>query len=183
MNSNKKKSLLKFVFKTTNEDREVWGQKLKKSSQQGDFEILGTHPPQLHQNLKPIRHLFCTFSSCSDLGIYLSYNIYNFQENKGPQTDHSLTSLTFTSLHFTSLSLSLTINLGESYLVPRHRRPAGQEVDSVRSRVATGQMASTQYIFRLAHKWLGHSTCKTSPWMAWAQYVQEQPFFFAWKSF
>ena len=30
------------------------------------------------QNIKPIRQLLCTDSSCSDLGIYLSYNIYNF---------------------------------------------------------------------------------------------------------
>ena len=42
--------------------------------------------------------MFCTFSSCSDLGIYLSYNIYNFQKNQRTFCRHSL------SLHFTFTS-------------------------------------------------------------------------------
>ena len=54
---------------------------------------------QLVQNLKPIRQLLCTFSSCSVRGMYMIYNIYTyivykFQErNKGPKTItlHSLT--------------------------------------------------------------------------------------------
>ena len=36
---------------------------------------------QFVQTLKPTRQLLCTFSSCSDLGIYIIYNIYKFQEN------------------------------------------------------------------------------------------------------
>ena len=57
---------------------------------------------QLHQTFKPIRILFCTASSCSDLGIYLSYNIYNFHPIWRTFLDslHSLHSLT----HFTSLT-------------------------------------------------------------------------------
>ena len=35
---------------------------------------------QLVQNIKPIRNLFCTASSCSDLSIYLIYNIYKFHQ-------------------------------------------------------------------------------------------------------
>ena len=35
---------------------------------------------QLVQNIKPIRQLLCTFSSCSVLGIYMIYNIYKFQK-------------------------------------------------------------------------------------------------------
>ena len=35
---------------------------------------------QLVKNIKPIRQLLCTFSSCSVLGIYMIYNIYKFQE-------------------------------------------------------------------------------------------------------
>ena len=35
---------------------------------------------QLVENIKPIRQLLCTFSSCSVLGIYMIYNIYKFQE-------------------------------------------------------------------------------------------------------
>ena len=62
--------------------------------------------PQFVQNIKPIRQLLCTFSSCSDLGIYLIYNIYKFQENQRTKKG----SLTFTSLslslHFTSLTTS-----------------------------------------------------------------------------
>jgi len=67
----------------------------------------GVKTSQLVQIYKPIRHLFCTFSSCSDLGIYLSYNIYNFQENQRTK-NRSLHSLTFhsLSLHFTSLTTS-----------------------------------------------------------------------------
>ena len=63
---------------------------------------------QLHQTFKPIRILFCTTCSCSDLSIYLSYNIYKFHENWRTILDsltHSLThSLHFT--HFTSLTQS-----------------------------------------------------------------------------
>ena len=35
---------------------------------------------QLVQNIKPIRIFFCTTGSCSDLGIYLIYNIYKFHQ-------------------------------------------------------------------------------------------------------
>ena len=35
---------------------------------------------QHFQNIKPIRKLLCTISSCSDKCIYMIYNIYNFQE-------------------------------------------------------------------------------------------------------
>ena len=35
---------------------------------------------QLVQIFKPIRNLFCTTGSCSDLGIYLVYKIYKFHQ-------------------------------------------------------------------------------------------------------
>ena len=35
---------------------------------------------QHFQNIKPIRKLLCTISSCSDKCIYMIYNIYKFQE-------------------------------------------------------------------------------------------------------
>ena len=40
---------------------------------------------QLLENIKPLRKLFCKFSSCTDLGIYLSHTIYKFQK-KCPRT-------------------------------------------------------------------------------------------------
>ena len=55
--------------------------------------VLMRSGPQLLQNIKPIRHLLCTFSSCSVLSIYLIYNIYNFQENQ--RTKKASLSLTF----------------------------------------------------------------------------------------
>lgn len=33
---------------------------------------------QLVQNIKPTEQLLCTDSSCSDLGLYLRYNIFKF---------------------------------------------------------------------------------------------------------
>ena len=49
---------------------------------------------QLVQNIKPIRILFCTTGSCSDLGIYLIYNICKFHQTLRTLLD----SLPFTSL-------------------------------------------------------------------------------------
>ena len=54
---------------------------------------------QIVQNIKPIRILFCTMGSCSDLGIYLIYNICKFHQTLRTLLDslpslHSLTPLT-----------------------------------------------------------------------------------------
>ena len=62
--------------------------------------VLMRSGPQLLQNIKPIRHLLCTFSSCSVLSIYLLYNIYKFQENQRTKKASLFTSLHFTSLFF-----------------------------------------------------------------------------------
>ena len=56
-----------------------WGSIFEKSPTCCVFEIFFLDP-QLHQTFKPIRHLLCTFSSCSVLSIYMIYNIYKFQE-------------------------------------------------------------------------------------------------------
>ena len=45
----------------------------------GEFDFRGA-TLQFVQNIKPIRQLLCTFSSCSDKCIYMIYNIYKFQE-------------------------------------------------------------------------------------------------------
>ena len=81
----------------------TFGKFFQKSCESGVFDFCWSGP-QFVQNIKPIRQLLCTFSSCSDLGIYIIYNIYKFQENQRTKNRslhfhfHSLTSLT----HFTT---------------------------------------------------------------------------------
>ena len=65
-------------------NRQVWSQFSKNRPTCCDFEIFFPDP-QLHQIFKPIRHLLCTFSSCSVLSIYMIYNIYKFQGNQRPK--------------------------------------------------------------------------------------------------
>ena len=61
---------------------------------------------QFVQHIKRIRQLLCTFSSCSDFGINMIYNIYiSFMKNKGPNKHHFFTSLTQS---LTSHTYSLT---------------------------------------------------------------------------
>ena len=96
-------------------ETDTFGTFFQKSCESGVFDFSWSGP-QFVQNIKPIRQLLCTFSSCSDLGIYIIYNIYKFQENqrtKKASLFHS-TSLTH-SLHF------FTIDLEESYR-NRYRR-------------------------------------------------------------
>ena len=65
---------------------------------------------QLVENIKPIRQLLCTFSSCSHIGIYIIYNIYKFQENQRTKKASLFTSLTH------SLTSQLTWRSRTSYL-------------------------------------------------------------------
>ena len=53
----------------------TFGKFFQKSCENGDFDFCWS-APQFVQNIKPIRQLLCTFSSGSDLGIYIIYNIY-----------------------------------------------------------------------------------------------------------
>ena len=103
-------------------ETDTFGKFFQKSCESGVFDFCWSGP-QFLQNIKPIRQLLCTFSSGSDLGIYIIYNIYKFQENQRTKKGslHFHFHFHFTSLSL-SLSLSLTINLEESFLVPRYRR-------------------------------------------------------------
>ena len=79
-------------------ETDTFGKFFKKSCESCVFDFSWSGP-QFVQNIKPIRQLLCTFSSCSDLGIYIIYNIYKFQENQRTKKA-SLFSLHFFSLHF-----------------------------------------------------------------------------------
>ena len=62
-------------------ETDTFGKFFRKSCENGVFDFCWSGP-QFVQNIKPIRQLLCTFSSGSDLGIYIIYNIYKFQENQ-----------------------------------------------------------------------------------------------------
>ena len=66
-------------FKFHMEDSILLVQNSKNPDCHKEFFFLGS-TLQLVENIKPIRKLLCTFSSCSVLGIYMIYNIYKFQE-------------------------------------------------------------------------------------------------------
>ena len=95
----------------------------KNSLQEGVFENSWKFL-QLVQTFTPITNLLCTFSSCSDLSIYLNYNIYKFHQiwrTKNGFTFHFTFTFTFTftslHFHFTFTSLSqLTLKSRTSYL-------------------------------------------------------------------
>ena len=59
--------------------RYFWVQNSKNPDPRWEFFFLGA-TLQLVENIKPIRQLLCTFSSCSVLDIYVIYSIYKFQE-------------------------------------------------------------------------------------------------------
>ena len=74
----------------------------KNSLQEGVFENSWKFL-QLVQTFTPITNLLCTFSSCSDLSIYLNYNIYKFHQiwrTKNGFTFHFTFTFTSLSLHF-----------------------------------------------------------------------------------
>ena len=79
---------------------------------------------QLVRNIKPIGKLLCTDSSCSDLGIYLIYNIYKFHPIWRTFLD-SLTHFTHFT-HFTSLTSQPDIRGSTllEYTVSPHRKPS-----------------------------------------------------------
>ena len=89
--------ILKSGFKPLNVH--TFGKFFQKSCENGDFDFCWS-APQFVQNIKPIRQLLCTFSSGSDLGIYIIYNIYKFQENQRTKKG-SLSLFTF-HFHFHS---------------------------------------------------------------------------------
>ena len=76
------------------QNRQVRHHFFKNSLHEGVFENSWKFL-QLVQTFTPITNLLCTFSSCSDLSIYLNYNIYKFQ-----QIWRTKNGFTFTSLHF-----------------------------------------------------------------------------------
>ena len=77
------------------QNRQVRHHFFKNSLHEGVFENSWKFL-QLVQTFTPITNLLCTFSSCSDLSIYLNYNIYKFHQIW--RTKNGFTSLFFTSL-------------------------------------------------------------------------------------
>ena len=61
------------------QNRQVRHHFFKNSLHEGVFENSWKFL-QLVQTFTPITNLLCTFSSCSDLSIYLNYNIYKFHQ-------------------------------------------------------------------------------------------------------
>ena len=80
------------------QNRQVRHHFFKNSLHEGVFENSWKFL-QLVQTFTPITNLLCTFSSCSDLSIYLNYNIYKFHQIWRTKNGFTFT-FHFTSLHF-----------------------------------------------------------------------------------